>query len=65
MSKAFVALVSVVLGLLAWLALDDITTGSEPNHLLEWAMVGVTTLWFGGLAWRRLSGSAHPARGPH
>ena len=29
----------VVLALLDWAALDDITTGREPNFVLEWAML--------------------------
>lgn len=61
MRKSLVVFVSVALALLAWLALDDITTGSEPSHLLEWAMIGVTALWFGGVAWHRLFGSAPTA----
>jgi hypothetical protein len=30
---------------LAWLALDDITTGSQPTFRLEWAMVGLAVVW--------------------
>ena len=39
-----VALVVSVLALVAlnWLALDDITTGSEPSYFWEWAVVFVT-----------------------
>lgn len=57
MSKAMIVIVSATLGLLALLALDDITTGSEPGYLLEWLMVATAALWFGILGWRRLSGS--------
>jgi hypothetical protein len=43
-----VALVLCVVALVAlnWAALDDITTGSEPSYVLEWAVVFVT---LGGL----------------
>jgi len=50
MKKAVVFAVSLALVTLAWLALDDITTGSEPSHALEWAMVASTVVWFAGLA---------------
>ena len=53
MSKAVIVLVSVAFALLCLLALDDITTGSEPSHALEWVMVTATAIWFGGLFWRR------------
>jgi len=48
------SLVSVAVLLLCWAALDDITTGTEPNHILEWTMVGVGIIWYGGLiaVWR-------------
>jgi hypothetical protein len=41
--------VSLELLALAWLALDDITIGSEPGHLLEWGIVAVTLGWFAAL----------------
>ena len=50
MKKVAVTAVSLALLVLSWLALDDITTGSEPSHALEWAMVVVTVVWFTGLA---------------
>ena len=53
MSRAVIVLVSIVLAALCLLALDDITTGTEPSHELEWAMVAATAIWFGGLFWRR------------
>jgi hypothetical protein len=46
-------LVSVAVLLLCWAALDDITTGSEPNHVVEWLMVGTGIIWFGGLIMAR------------
>jgi hypothetical protein len=39
------------------LALDDIITGQEPSHALEWAMVAVTVIWFSALAGARLRSS--------
>ena len=42
---AVIALSVLLLGL-AWLALDDITTGREPSFALEWAAVGVCAVWF-------------------
>ncbi len=53
MSKPLVVLVSILLGVLCLLALDDITTGREPSFVLEWVIVALTGLWFAGLAWRR------------
>jgi hypothetical protein len=48
--KAAIVAVSLVFGALSWLALDDITTGSEPSHALEWGIVVLTMVWFTGLA---------------
>ena len=53
MNRAFVTLLSFMLALLCLLALDDITTGSEPGYAQEWAMVALTACWFAGLLWRR------------
>lgn len=53
MSRVTIVIVSATLGLLALLALDDITTGSEPSFALEWLVVAATALWFAGLAWLR------------
>ncbi len=53
MRTATVGLVSVALGLLCLAALDDITTGSEPGHGLEWSVVTLTACWLAGLAWWR------------
>ena len=54
MKRVSTNLVSIVVLLLCWAALDDITTGSEPNHVLEWTMVGVGIIWYVGLiaVWR-------------
>lgn len=51
-------LVTVILLGLCWLALDDITTGHEPNFRAEWAMVGATVVWLAalGVMLRRRSG---------
>ena len=39
-------------------ALDDITTGTEPDFLAEWVMVWLAAAWFaGGLAWMWKRGS--------
>lgn len=43
------ALVTVILLGLCWLALDDITTGRQPHFRAEWTMVGVTVAWLSGL----------------
>lgn len=49
MKRSVLVFVSLALLALAWAALDDITTGHEPNFTLEWAIVGVTGCWFAGL----------------
>ncbi len=48
--KTILVLVSVGLAALAYAALDDITTGSEPSFVLEWSIVGVAAVWFSVLA---------------
>jgi hypothetical protein len=52
--RVLISLVSIAILLLCWAALDDITTGTEPNHILEWTMVSAGIIWYGGLfiAWR-------------
>jgi hypothetical protein len=57
MKRAAIVGVSILLLVLAWLALDDIITGQEPSHALEWAMVAVTVIWFSALAGARLRSS--------
>ncbi|MGB5816987.1 MAG: hypothetical protein WBH85_16020 [Thermoanaerobaculia bacterium] len=54
MKQALTSLVSIAVLLLCWAALDDITTGTEPNYFLEWTMVGAGIIWYGGLiaVWR-------------
>jgi hypothetical protein len=54
MKRATILSISILLLVLAWVALDDITTGQEPSHTLEWAMVAVTVIWFSVLAGARL-----------
>ena len=49
MKRVLISLVSVVVLLLCLAALDDITTGTEPNHILEWTMVCAGIIWYGGL----------------
>ena len=45
-----VGLVTVVLLLLAWAALDDITTGSESSLVAEYIAVVVASVWLLGLS---------------
>ena len=45
----FLFVVTIVLLVLCWLALDDITTGTEPSKKLEWATVGLTVVWLAAL----------------
>lgn len=54
MKRGLIYLVSVVVLFLCWAALDDITTGNQPDFVLEWLMVGGAIIWFGGLIllWR-------------
>ncbi len=46
MKAVTIIALSAILLVLAWLALDDITTGHEPSFALEWAAVGVCAAWF-------------------
>ena len=48
--KTLILAVSVALAALAWLALDDLTTGREPSYALELVAVGACALWFAVLA---------------
>ena len=41
--------ISIILLVLCYAALDDITTGDEPSHVLEWMFVSLTIVWFVGL----------------
>lgn len=54
--RIVIILVSVLFLALDWLALDDITTGSEPDFYMEYAVLAVSALWFASLPvlWRRL-----------
>ncbi len=45
MRGPLIVAVTVALVVLGLLALDDVTTGSEPRRAAEWAMVVVTALW--------------------
>ena len=51
--RAILWTVSLILLGLAWLALDDITTGNQPHFVVEWTMVAAAAAWFVALAaWR-------------
>lgn len=54
--RMMVILISVLFLGLDWLALDDITTGHEPDFYLEYAMLALSAAWFAAVAvlWRRL-----------
>ena len=54
--RILVVLVSILFLALDWLALDDITTGSEPSFYMEYAVLAVSAFWFASLPllWRRL-----------
>lgn len=61
--KSFVlAVVTIVLVALCWLALDDITTGAQPSFRLEWAMVGLTVAWLAALGAMLRRRSGKPGR---
>ena len=48
--------VTCSVALLVLLALDDVTTGGEPDFLSEWLMVAFASVWFpavGARAWTR------------
>lgn len=54
--RALVWIGVVALVLLNWAALDDITTGSQPNFILEYSFVIASVLLLVGwlyLSWRR------------
>ena len=46
--------ISIALLVTSWLALDDITTGTESNTWLEWLWVSTTLIWFLILGVRRV-----------
>ena len=54
MKKYQLAVFVVGLLILDWLALDDITTGNEPNYDGEWAILIVSAVVFGFLLYKRL-----------
>ena len=48
--KRFLAFtISIILLVLCYAALDDITTGNQPHYVLEWMFVSLTVAWFVGL----------------
>lgn len=50
MKRALVVVISLTAALLVYAALDDITTGTEPNRVLEWCVVVAGVHWFAALA---------------
>lgn len=53
--------------LLAFLALDDVTTGVEPSLSGEWAAVAAAVVWFlavGSRAWKRRRSRCVALSGP-
>ena len=55
MSRTLWITITIVVLALAWAALDDITTSPEPSYGMEWAMVGVATLWLAAPVLLRLA----------
>ena len=55
MKRRVTFIISIVLLVLCWAALDDITTGDEPSHVLEWMFVWLTVVWFVGLLVARIA----------
>ena len=53
MKKWLIRLLVAGLLILDWLALDDITTGNEPNYVGEWSVIAVSVVVFGTLIWLR------------
>ena len=49
--KILLRLLVVGLLVLDWLALDDITTGNEPNYIGEWSVLAGSVVVFGVLIW--------------
>ena len=58
MKTGLFVLVCAVLLVLAYAALDDITTGHEASFVLEWTVVGAVVLWLVFLAAVWLRGRA-------
>jgi len=54
MKRRVTFVISIILLVLCWAALDDITTGDEPSHVLEWMFVLLTIIWFAGLVVARI-----------
>ena len=57
MKRTLTIIISIVLLVLCYAALDDITTGDEPSHTLEWMFVSLTVTWFVGLVVIKLTRS--------
>ena len=49
MKRAAIFTISIILLVLCYAALDDITTGSQLHYVLEWMFVSLTLVWFVGL----------------
>lgn len=46
MKRYILILTAVILLILDWLALDDITTGNEPNYFGEYGILFVSLIFF-------------------
>lgn len=54
MKKYLLTIFVIGILILDWLALDDITTGNEPNYVGEWATLFVSSAIFGFLIYTKL-----------
>lgn len=61
MKKWIVGIIVIVLFVFDWAALDDITTGSEPNYVGEYAvlLVSVIIYMFIGIRWIKRGGDRY------
>jgi len=54
MKKSLLRAFVIGLLILDWLALDDITTGSEPDYFGEWTIIAASVVIFGLLLSKKL-----------
>lgn len=54
MKKFLIIGLVLILLVLDWAALDDITTGNEPDYFLEYATLVVSLLFFGFIGFKFL-----------
>jgi hypothetical protein len=54
MKRRLLVVISIALLVLCWAALDEITTGNQPDHVWEWMCVLLTVVWFAGLGVARI-----------